>query len=630
VAIPVFSIHGNHDEPTGHEFYCALDVLQETGLINYFGRVPKNDNIEVKPILLQKGRTKVAMFGLSNVRDERLFREFRDGNVKFFQPSVQKNEWFNMLVVHQNHHARTTTGYLPENFLPDFMDLVFWGHEHDCILEPTKNAEMGFHVIQPGSSIATQMTAGECIDKHIGLLTVQGRNFTWDPIRLKTVRPFIFRDMILADEPSMKALTKKSNNRAEISRYLKKTINLMIEEANQKWADDQGAALDDAEEEDKVPPLPLLRLRVDYTAHGGGNYDMENPQRIANEFIGRVANHEDILLYHIKKTAQRNTREEIDQPDEERINEMTHSLDAVKVEELVREFLTAQSLTILPQNSFGDSVNQFVAKDDKHAMDAFVKQSLKSQVDHLLQGFDEEVVDLTGAMEDHRAELEKMFDDGHRVLAAKTTLLPKPDNWDSDLDGHWEDNPDAIAIVDNDDDAMEVVAESPPVAATRGRGRGAKAPAAATRKTTAATKPTARGSRAKKNQPFVDEDEDEESDVQMILDDDEEEKLFVPESKIGRGRAASNASKASTTKKAPPPKTTAAKRGTTATSSRAKPSVAATKQTQIDFSQSQQVPKRAAPRAAALKKQVIEISDDEISDDDAFEPVAPVRAARKR
>lgn len=39
---------------------------------------------------------------MSNVRDERLFRTFRDGNVKFFQPSTQKGGWFNLMSVHQN------------------------------------------------------------------------------------------------------------------------------------------------------------------------------------------------------------------------------------------------------------------------------------------------------------------------------------------------------------------------------------------------------------------------------------------------------------------------------------------------------------------------------------------------
>jgi double-strand break repair protein MRE11 len=38
VAIPVFSIHGNHDEPTGKENLCALDILSAAGLVNYWGR----------------------------------------------------------------------------------------------------------------------------------------------------------------------------------------------------------------------------------------------------------------------------------------------------------------------------------------------------------------------------------------------------------------------------------------------------------------------------------------------------------------------------------------------------------------------------------------------------------------
>ncbi|KAG2366406.1 hypothetical protein BDR07DRAFT_1480264 [Suillus spraguei] len=41
VAIPVFSIHGNHDDPQGagpEGALCALDVLSVSGLINYMGK----------------------------------------------------------------------------------------------------------------------------------------------------------------------------------------------------------------------------------------------------------------------------------------------------------------------------------------------------------------------------------------------------------------------------------------------------------------------------------------------------------------------------------------------------------------------------------------------------------------
>ena len=120
VAIPVFSIHGNHDDPTGEGHLAALDLLQTAGLVNYYGRTPESDNIEVKPVLLQKGNTKLALYGMSNVRDERLFRTFRDQKVKFFRPGVQKEDWFNLMSVHQNQYVASQARYLrqhPNEFL---------------------------------------------------------------------------------------------------------------------------------------------------------------------------------------------------------------------------------------------------------------------------------------------------------------------------------------------------------------------------------------------------------------------------------------------------------------------------------------------------------------------------------
>lgn len=115
VAIPVFSIHGNHDDPTGEgeKHYSALDLLQVAGLVNYYGRMPEADKVSIKPILLQKGRTKLALYGMSNIRDERLFRTFRDGKVKFFQPSTQKSDWFNLMSVHQNQYVPHKAEKLP-------------------------------------------------------------------------------------------------------------------------------------------------------------------------------------------------------------------------------------------------------------------------------------------------------------------------------------------------------------------------------------------------------------------------------------------------------------------------------------------------------------------------------------
>ncbi|CAG8706624.1 8074_t:CDS:2, partial [Scutellospora calospora] len=103
VAMPVFSIHGNHDDPSGDGYLCALDVLSVSGLVNYFGKVNAVENIVVKPILLRKGRTTLALYGLGNVRDQRLHRLFTDNAVKINPPPIHiTNESFNLMVLHQN------------------------------------------------------------------------------------------------------------------------------------------------------------------------------------------------------------------------------------------------------------------------------------------------------------------------------------------------------------------------------------------------------------------------------------------------------------------------------------------------------------------------------------------------
>lgn len=96
------------------------------------------------------------------------------------------------------------------------------------------------------------------------------------------------------------------------------------------------------------------------------------------------------------------------------------TIDTVKVEKLVREFLTVQTLTILPQNSFGDAVSQFIDKDDKHAMEMFVNESLSTQIQNLLntQGVDEQ--DIAQAMDQYRSKLEELFNKGH--LKAKVRM----------------------------------------------------------------------------------------------------------------------------------------------------------------------------------------------------------------
>ena len=74
ISMPVFSIHGNHDDPAGQGNYCVLDMLHAIGLVNYFGKCLSLDAIELSPLLMEKGNTRLALYGLGSLRDERLHR----------------------------------------------------------------------------------------------------------------------------------------------------------------------------------------------------------------------------------------------------------------------------------------------------------------------------------------------------------------------------------------------------------------------------------------------------------------------------------------------------------------------------------------------------------------------------
>ncbi|KAH0598287.1 hypothetical protein MHUMG1_03584 [Metarhizium humberi] len=612
ISIPVFSIHGNHDDPSGDGNYCSLDLLQAAGLLNYFGRVAEADNIEAKPILLQKGITKLALFGLSNVRDERMFRTFRDHKVKWFRPNVQMGDWFNMLAVHQNHHAHTATSYLPENVLPDWLDLVVWGHEHECLIDPTQNPETGFHVMQPGSSVATSLVPGEAVQKHVAILSVTGKDFKVDKIPLKSVRPFVTRELVLAQDKRFKGLDKKKDNRQEVTRRLMEVVDEMIDEANADWE-----AIQTDEEALEERPLPLIRLKVEYTASDGGLFECENPQRFSNRFVGKVANTNDVVYFYRKKTSQRKATATLP---ENVLEALADGADAVKVESLVQDFLSAQSLKVLPQGPFGDAVNQFVSKDDKHAMELFVSEHLTGQVKQLL-GLESDDEDLDSAMDIYRTRVEQQMTSGPgRGMFStdrKRVLKPKPDTWDSDFDGNWEDEPDAWTYESSTHDLSltttqgtgrtgrsrakahgeEMSDDEPAPRPTRRTGRGTKAATTkAAEKKASAKKAPARG-RGRKN---IEQSEEEEEDVVM---ESEEEPAPPPKSTTRGKRATATRTAASTTAK----KTTT--RGP-----------AKSRQTKLDFSQ----------KSGGASQKAFEISDDEISDDDAFEPAPPVSSRTRR
>lgn len=276
-----------------------------------------------------------------------------------------------------------------------------------------------------------------------------------------------------------------------------------------------------------------------------------------------------------------------DMPEESVLASM--AIDNMRIDKIVREYFTAQSLKILPQAPFSDAVSQYVEKDDKHALEMFVNESLSGQVKQILE-LDDDDEDLDSVMERIREIQEEGFRSGAIKRAKrKARYKPRPAIWDSDLDGEWEDQPGALIISDLEDaedetpapparrgrvvlsDDDESIMGPPAKKVPAKRAPAKKAPAKAPAKKAPAKAP-AKG--RKKATPALSDDEDDD----LIMMDTEPAK--------------------------PPPRRAAATRSTG-------------RQTQLNFSQ-------------ASKSQARELSDDVISDDDdAFEPM-PASSSRRR
>ncbi|XP_062052874.1 double-strand break repair protein MRE11 isoform X2 [Lepus europaeus] len=383
ISIPVFSIHGNHDDPTGADALCALDILSCAGFINHFGRSMSVEKIDISPVLLQKGTTKIALYGLGAIPDERLYRMFVNKKVTMLRPKEDENSWFNLFVVHQNRSKHGSTNFIPEQFLDDFIDLVIWGHEHECKIAPTKNEQQLFYVSQPGSTVVTSLSPGEAVKKHVGLLRVKGRKMNMQKIPLHTVRQFFMEDVVLANHPNIFNPDNPKVTQA-IQSFCFEKIEEMLENAERERLGNS-----------RQPEKPLIRLRVDYS----GGFEPFNVHRFSQKFVDRVANPKDVIHFfrHREqkvKTEDINFGKFITKPSEG---------TTLRVEDLVKQyFQTAEKnvqLSLLTERGMGEAVQEFVDKEEKDAIEELVKYQLEKtqrflkerHIDALEDKIDEEV-----------------------------------------------------------------------------------------------------------------------------------------------------------------------------------------------------------------------------------------------
>ncbi|GHJ88934.1 hypothetical protein NliqN6_5336 [Naganishia liquefaciens] len=596
VAIPVFSIHGNHDDPqgTGPEgALCALDVLSVAGLVNYFGKVhlasdekasdPTSDGMQIKPVLLSKGHTRLAMYGVGNIKDARMHYELRSNRVRMFMPEEDnKGKWFNMMLVHQNRVKHGPQNSVPEGMFDDSIDLVVWGHEHDCRIEPEAVPRKSYFITQPGSSVATSLSQGESIQKKVGILSIQGDQFDIEPIVLKTVRPFKIGEIIMEDEADDPANDIDLQLRDSVTAHLEKKVRELIAEAQAEWD-----SLDHEPEEKMM--LPLIRLRVETT----GVKELMNAGRFGQRFVDKIANPKTVLQYYRKKApVKKRDKVTADQPDLEDLEGIEgdpetlgdSGVSRVRMGELVSRFLEAQTLEVLAEGPLEEAVTRFVDKDDTDAIKDVVNSILEAAATGIKTNSTEDNIDNQDTFRELANKEKQAFASQpfqRSKTAKKTDRTQRAQSDESMLD---------------DDDFPEHVEESDVSMSSTARGvkTASKSKTSAPAKKAAAPKKTT-APQKKQTQALFDEDDDDE--------EEEEEEEFVPRVQRGpNGRAAAPKKATTASKKTPAPaKRTAAR--------------APARQSQLTFavpqSQASQSVGRQSRTAASHRPMTIDISDDD-------------------
>ncbi|KAL6928413.1 hypothetical protein ACO0SA_003153 [Hanseniaspora valbyensis] len=382
VGLPIFIINGNHDygNSIGTENVSILKILSNLKLINYLGNfnIVDNEDVEVEPVILKKGTTQLNLYGLSNIKEERLNKLIRNNRLSFLTNDEVTPKGLNLLLLHQNRSSNINKTFLNENLLPDFLDLLIWGHEHECIPDLAYNSLKNFNILQPGSTVQTSFHESELKPKSCFLMDFKDNKYTIYPIPLETVRPMKVRSLSLKDinvPKDLEQITKVVVNEVEemlqevesdrFERELeakKRTTNNYINNNNESFLNvSNNSNVEEEDEFKKDKLLPLIRLKLDYTG-----YEDMSFRSINNRFMGKVANPGTVL--QLSKTYVRKYKHEANNILQKSLN--NNGSKESENETKNNKLSTNDQLVAIIKKSFTDD-NKLIALNEKNLVDFF-------------------------------------------------------------------------------------------------------------------------------------------------------------------------------------------------------------------------------------------------------------------
>jgi double-strand break repair protein MRE11 len=344
IRMPIFIVHGNHDDPSLDTNLSAVSLVHTTKYVNYIINQNDEDSLLVEPVILQKGRTKLAIYCLGHVKEERLNRLISTNKLQYKVPPDYEQH-FNILVVHQNRFKGNGLGAPAKNCirdwsLPGFVDFVIWGHEHDSLVNPSNPEGYGYFILQPGSTVATSLTEGEALQKHMFRLEVKLKGHKLTPVPIKNSRQILHRKIVLSEHC------------------------ITIPEAEQFICSNIEDLLISADKTMLQPPL--LRLKVE----NSGFEDLAT-FHLASRFQDRTANKDIITLWKSKREDGKMVETSADFiSDSKVISEDVFEMLNRKLEE------DSIQLKLISPKEFLNSVHDYAIKNDIHSLEnLFLKKN---------------------------------------------------------------------------------------------------------------------------------------------------------------------------------------------------------------------------------------------------------------
>ena len=267
--------------------------------------------------------------------------------------------------------------------LPTFLDFIVWGHEHEAKPREEEGGGEGQTTIyQPGSTVATSLCDGEAKRKAVGILEIYKETIRFTVRHLKSVRPFVMREVQLADQAGVDLRKLET-----IEAFLKQEVEDMIDCASRSYR-----PVPDAPD---TLRLPLIRLRVVVPAEQTIFYTMST-QRFGQQFVSKVANPQDLLLLTKAKAETRRRAAGADGDDDDGAGPLMHDdltedgqrQNGVSImntlSRKLREAPSGQELKIFDEDELSAALARYVEKGENAAFEQFYQKAIKETQHRLL------------------------------------------------------------------------------------------------------------------------------------------------------------------------------------------------------------------------------------------------------